>query len=148
MKIIRRNDEEHPIRQAYVPVRSVLDDLFTPALFDNSFFSNTSNLSADLWEEKDNVFVKMAMPGIRKEDIKLNIMADCVTVSGHTKNEEKSENDEKKYYYKSMESSYEQTFNLPTKVDPNKAEAEFKDGVLTVKMPKADEVKPKEIEIK
>jgi HSP20 family protein len=47
-----------------------------------------------------------------------------------------------------MENYFEQSFNLPTKVNSDKVDAEFKDGVLQVKLPKADEVKPKEIEIK
>ncbi len=144
MKIITRDNNERPMRY---PLRSVLDDFFTPSIWDNSTFFNTPTLSADLWEEKDDVFVKMAMPGVKKEDIKIDIMNDCVTISGNTKSEEKSE-EGKKYFYKSMESSYEQSFNLPTKVDPDKAEAEFKDGVLSIKMPKANEVKPRQIEIK
>ena len=73
---------------------------------------------------------------------------DSVTISGHSKKEERSDDDSKKYYFRSMDSSYEQSFNLPTKIDPDKAEAEFRDGVLTIKMPKANEVKPKQIEIK
>ena len=47
-----------------------------------------------------------------------------------------------------MESSFEQSFNLPTKINPDAAEAQFVDGVLQVKLPKAEEVKPKEIAIK
>ncbi len=145
MKIITRDNNERPMRY---PIRSILDDFFTPSIWDTPLSFNTPTLSADLWEEKDDVFVKMALPGISKEDIKLNIMADAVTISGHSKKEEKSDDDSKKYYFRSMESSYEQSFNLPTKIDPDKAEAEFKDGVLTIKMPKANEVKPKQIEIK
>lgn len=148
MKIIRRDNEDRQIKPTYFPIRSVFDDFFAPSIWDNSFLVNSPSLSADLWEDKDNVMVKMAMPGVKKEDIKINIMADNVTISGNTKIEEESEKNDKKYYFKSMESSYEQSFNLPTKVNPDKAEAEFKEGVLTIKMPKADEVKPKEIEIK
>jgi HSP20 family protein len=145
MKIITRDNNERPMRY---PIRSIFDDFFTPSIWETQTFFNTPTLSADLWEEKDDVFVKMALPGISKEDIKINIMADTVSISGHTKKEEKSDDDSKKYYFRSMESSYEQSFNLPTKIDPDKAEAEFKDGVLTIKMPKANEVKPKQIEIK
>ena len=89
----------------------------------------------------------MALPGIKKEDIKITINEDNISIKGETK-EKEEENKDKKYYYRSMESSFEQRFNLPTKVDPDKAEAEFKDGVLQVKLPKTDEVKPREIEIK
>lgn len=148
MKIIRRDSDDRPTRSTYYPIRSVFDDFFTPSIWDNSMFVTPSSVSADLWEDKDNVFVKMALPGIKKEDIKINVMADSITISGNTKTEEESSKEDKKYYFRSMESSYEQSFNLPTKVDSNMVEAEFKDGVLTVKMPKAEEVKPKEIEIK
>lgn len=148
MKIIKRDSDDRQIRSTYYPIRSVFDDFFAPTIWDNSFLVNTNNISADLWEEKDNVMVKMALPGIKKEDIKINIMADNITISGNSKHEEESKEEDKKYYFRSMESSYEQSFNLPTKINPDKAEAEFKDGVLTIKMPKADEVKPKAIEIK
>ena len=145
MKIITRDNNERPMRY---PIRSIFDDFFAPSIWETPISLNTPTLSADLWEEKDDVFVKMALPGISKEDIKINIMADAVTISGHSKKEEKSDDDSKKYYFRSMDSSYEQSFNLPTKIDPDKAEAEFRDGVLTIKMPKANEVKPKQIEIK
>ena len=147
MKIIQRDNNDRPIKSTYLPIRSIFDDFFTPSIWDNAMFLTQPNVSADVCEDKDNVFVKMAMPGLQKEDIKLNIMADNVNISGHMKKEEKSDED-KKYYYRSMESSYEQSFNLPTKIDPDKATAEFKDGVLTLTMPKANEVKPREIEIK
>ncbi|HOF79012.1 MAG TPA: Hsp20/alpha crystallin family protein, partial [Candidatus Dojkabacteria bacterium] len=78
---------------------------------------------------------------------KISIMEDSINISGQTKKEEEDKK-EKKYYYRSLESSFEQSFNLPTKIQSDKAEAEFKDGVLTVKLPKADAVKPKEIAIK
>ena len=148
MKIIRRDNEDRPVRSSYYPIRSVFDDFFAPSIWDNSMLLTSNPVSADLWEDKDNVYVKMALPGIKKEDIKINILSDSITISGNTKVEEKSSEEDKKYYFRSMESSYEQSFNLPTKVDQNKADAEFKDGVLTVKMPKAEEVKPKEIEIR
>jgi HSP20 family protein len=149
MKIVRRDDNKRSYPTTYTPFRSIFDDFFAPTVWDEFFTSPTtySNLSADVWEEKDDVFVKMALPGIKKEDIKITINEDNISIKGETKEKEEKDQD-KKYYYKSMESSFEQRFNLPTKVDPDKAEAEFKDGVLQVKLPKADEVKPREIEIK
>ncbi len=145
MKIIKQdsNSRSYP---TYMPLRSIFDDFFTPSIWETPFTSQ-SLTSADIWEEKDDIFVKMALPGVNKEDIKISIMEDSINISGQTKKEEEN-NKEKKYYYKSMESSFEQSFNLPTKIQSDKAEAEFKDGVLTVKLPKADAVKPKEIEIK
>jgi HSP20 family protein len=150
MKIVKRDDSKRTYPSTYVPFRSIFDDFFTPTIWDDFFTSQPSysSLSADIWEEKDNIFVKMALPGINKEDIKITINEDNISISGQSKKEEEDKEKERKYYYRSMESSFEQSFNLPTKVNPDSVEAEFKDGVLTVQLPKADEVKPREIEIK
>jgi len=152
MKIVKRNDSKGSYPSTYTPFRSIFDDFLAPTVWED-FFSTTqpsfSNLSADIWEEKEDLFVKMALPGIKKDDIKITINEDNISISGQTKEEqEQKEEDERKYYFKSLESSFQQSFNLPMKVDPDKADAEFKDGVLTIKLPKADEIKPKEIEIK
>jgi HSP20 family protein len=145
MQIIKRdnNTRNYP---TYFPFRSVFDDFFTPSIWEERI--PISSPSVDLWEEKENIFVKMALPGIKKEDIKITVEEDRVSISGQTKKAEEQKEKEKKYYYRSMESSFEQSFNLPTKIDANKVEAEFKDGVLEIKLPKIDVVKPKTIEIK
>jgi HSP20 family protein len=88
----------------------------------------------------------MAVPGLKKEDLNINITSDSVRISGTIKEEEK-EDSKKKYYYRSMESSFEQSFNLPTKVDSEKSKAKLENGVIHLTLPKADEVKPKKIEI-
>jgi HSP20 family protein len=149
MKIVKRDDGRRSYPSTYTPVRSIFDDFFAPTLWDDFFTTQPSfsNLSADVWEEKDDIFVKMALPGIKKDDIKITINEDNISIKGQSKDEEKEDKD-KKYYFRSMETSFEQSFNLPTKVDPDKVDAEFKDGVLTVKLPKTEEVKPREVEIK
>lgn len=142
MKIVKRSNN-NPNRN-YYPVRSIFDEFFTPTMWDD--FSTQGPL-ANVWEEEDTVHVEMAIPGVRKEDVNITITEDSVSISGLTKREEK-EDSKRKYYYQSMESSFEQTFNLPTKVDSDKSSAELKDGVLHLTLSKADEVKPKKIEIK
>lgn len=149
MKIIKRDENRRSYPSIYSPFRSVFDDFFTPTIWDDTFVTQPTlaSIAADIWEEKEDIFVKMALPGVKKEDIKITINEDNITIAGQTKKEEESDK-EKKYYFRSMESSFEQSFNLPTKINPDSVEAEFKDGVLQVKLPKADEVKPREIEIK
>jgi len=146
MKIVKRDDNNRP----YYPVRSIFDDFFAPVLWDELPLSQqgVASLSADVWEDKDNIFVKMALPGVKKDDIKITIHQDNISISGHTKQTDEKEEKGKKYYLHTMESSFEQSFNLPTKINPDAAEAQFVDGVLQVKLPKAEEVKPKEIAIK
>lgn len=146
MQIIKRNNDDNKV--IYKPFRSVLDDFFMSP-FDDFFTispSITRSLSADMWEEGDSVFVKMAIPGLKEEDVKIRIEDSMLTVSASRKDEEK-EDGKKKYYYRSMESSYEQRFNLPCKVDSDRAQAKMDNGVLTITLPKAEELKAKEIKI-
>ncbi|HOF79304.1 MAG TPA: Hsp20/alpha crystallin family protein, partial [Candidatus Dojkabacteria bacterium] len=98
MKIIKQdsNNRSYP---TYMPLRSIFDDFFTPSIWETPFTSQ-SLTSADIWEEKDDIFVKMALPGVNKEDIKISIMEDSINISGQTKKEEEDKK-EKKYYYRS-----------------------------------------------
>lgn len=150
MKIVKRDDSRRTYPSIYTPFRSVFDDFFAPTLLDDFFTTQPSfnSLSADIWEEDNDVFVRMALPGVNKEDIKITINEDNISIVGRSKKQEEEKDKKRKYYYKSMESSFEQNFNLPTKVDSDRVEAEFKNGVLTVQLPKTDEVKPREIKIK
>ena len=141
MKIVRKDNSTMPTNRNYYPIRSIFDDFFWD---DFPVVSRTP--SANVWEENDTVHVEMAVPGLDRDDIDITITSDSITISGNTKTEEK-EDSKKKYYYKSMESSFEQTFNLPTKVDSNKAKAKLDNGIIHITLPKADEVKPKQITI-
>ncbi len=147
MKIVRVNQK--PQDTLYTPVRSLMEDFFSSPLsrWDDFFYRDFENLSANVWEEGNNIFVKMAMPGIKKEDIKISVSGDSLSIEGQSK--EEKEEKEKKYFLRTLQSSsYSQSFNLPTIVDSEKVEASFEDGVLTIKLPKAKESETKTIEIK
>ena len=152
MKITKREENNPQVSTSlYTPVRSIFDDFFRmPSLMDDMFsrtmMSAYSNLSADIWEEDDNYFVKMALPGVSKDEINIEIDQDVIRISGSKKVEEKDEG-KRKYYFRSLDTKFEQSFNLPTVVDADRAEANFKDGVLEVKLPKAEQFKPKKIAI-
>lgn len=150
MKITKRNNNDNNQLVTYSPIRSMFDDFFRmPSLIDEMFrpmVSNYSNLSADVWEEDDNFYIRMALPGVPKENIEIEIDADRIRIKGGQKVEEKEDN-KKKYYFRSLDTQFEQSFNLPTVVDADKAQATFKDGVLEVKLPKAEAYKPKKIQI-
>lgn len=153
MKITKRKDDNRQLATTtnYTPVRSIFDDFFRmPTLMDEMFgrstMPNYSSLSADVWEEGDNFFVKMALPGIDKKDVDIEIDADVVRIKGGSK-EKEEQNSGKKFYLRTLDSQFEQSFNLPTVVDADKAEATFKDGVLELKLPKAEQYKPKKVSI-
>jgi HSP20 family protein len=97
----------------------------------------------DIFEDGNDVVVKAEMPGMKKEDIEVNLTDDTVTVSGEKKKEEKVE---KKDYYRVERSygSFSRSFRLPKEVQSDKAKATFKDGVLEIRVPKTPEAISKE----
>lgn len=100
----------------------------------------------DIYREKGNVVVKAEVPGMTKENIKINLTDNSITISGKKEKEEKIE--EKEYYrYESSHGSFHRTFSLPEGVETDKAKATFKDGVLVVRLPISEEAKEKEREV-
>ena len=88
MKITKRNnnDNNQLATTPYSPVRSMFDDFFRmpyliDEMFNRSLMPSYSTLSADVWEEDDNFFVKMALPGVTKEDVKIEIDADTIRIN-------------------------------------------------------------------
>ncbi|HTN42682.1 MAG TPA: Hsp20/alpha crystallin family protein [Nitrospiria bacterium] len=101
----------------------------------------------EIYEEKDDVVVKAEIPGMKKEELDINISDTLLTIKGEKKQEEEVK---KKGYYYSERSygSFVRTIDLPKEVKADKAYANFKDGVLEVRLPKTEEAKRKEVKIK
>jgi HSP20 family protein len=104
-------------------------------------------LAVDVYETDQDVVVKSSVPGGKPEDIDITITGDTLTIKGETKVEEKVE----KANYIRQERRYgafSRSLTLPTTVVAEQAKAEFENGVLTLTLPKAEEVKPKSIKVK
>lgn len=104
-------------------------------------------LAVDVYETPEDVVVKATVPGIKPEEINISVTGDVLTIKGETKQEEKVE----KANYIRQERRYgafARSISLPTSVNAEKAEAVFENGVLTLKLPKVEEVKPKVISVK
>lgn len=123
--------------------------------FMDEFFNSGTNLSQnfvkgidiDMFETDTHVVIKFMAPGFQRDDIKITLEDNLLSVEGNIKVEE--ENHNKKYHLKEIrEESFIRSVSLPTKVDSEKAEAKFEGGVMTITLPKAEEVKPKSIDIK
>ncbi len=102
--------------------------------------------AADIVENKDNFIVTAELPGIRKEDIRVTAQNNVLIISGEKKRETENKSDT----WHRVERSYgmfTRSFDLPAMVDPSRIKADFRDGVLAVELPKAEEAKPKEITI-
>ena len=101
----------------------------------------------DVTENKESYVIKAELPGVNKENVKITLHDGVLTLKG----EKKQEKEEKDTNYHRVERSYgsfERSFTLPTGVRSEKIDASFKDGVLSITLPKAEESKPKEIEVK
>ena len=104
-------------------------------------------LAVDVYETDQDVVVKSSVPGVKPDDIDITITGDTLTIKGETKSEEKVE----KANYIRQERRYgafSRSLTLPTTIVAEKAKAEFENGVLTLTLPKAEEVKPKSIKVK
>ncbi len=102
--------------------------------------------SLDIYQDKDNVIAKVAIPGIDPENVNIQIENDILTIEGNVQKE--SEVDEKNYYRKEISSgSFHRSMLLPASVEGDKAKAEVEKGILVITMPKKEEIKPKTIKI-
>lgn len=102
--------------------------------------------SIDVVETDREVIARAEMPGLDKENIKINLTEDRLEISAETKKEE--EKKEKGYVYREMRSgSYYRAIALPSPVDPNNAQASYKNGILEIKMPKTEVKEKKEIKV-
>ena len=120
--------------------------------FFNSFgldFNTTDSVwspSVDISETENHYEVKAEVPGLKKEDIKLAVEDNVLTLSGEKKTEKETD---KKNYHR-LERAYgrfERSFRLPKQVNVENIKASYKNGVLTVNIPKSEAVKPKEIAV-
>jgi HSP20 family molecular chaperone IbpA len=102
----------------------------------------------DVYETNDAIVVEAQVPGIKEENIEINIDGNVLTINA-TQKETEEQKDKKKTVYKSTrQTSFSYSTNLPRIVDPSKAEAEVEQGVLKITIPKSEEDKPKKIEVK
>ena len=101
----------------------------------------------DITEDKENYMLKLDLPGVKKEDVKISFSEGQLNISGERK-QEKEAKDSKYHRVERAYGKYFRSFALPKQIKEDKIDAEFKDGQLIITVPKAEEAKPKEIPIK
>jgi HSP20 family protein len=150
-----------PIRDlsTWQPISDVSSEIFNmqreiDRLFDRFRGGVTAESSVSTWapavdivEEKDHFVVRAELPGVEKKDVKITIENNVLALRGEKKFEEEKEGKNFHRVERSYGSFY-RSFTLPTSVVSNKIEASYADGVLTITIPKSEEAKPKEIEVK
>ena len=124
----------------------LFDDAFTRPLSLRDGWS-ASAPAIDMYQTNDEIIVKAAVPGMKADDVQINVTGELLTIKGEMKEQE--EKKEKAWHIREQRwGSFERSVALPTVVVADKAKAEFENGILTVTLPKAEEVEPKTITVK
>lgn len=101
----------------------------------------------DVYQTPKEVVVKAAVPGLKPEDITVEVIDETLTIKGEVKAEEQVRKED--YLYQERHyGSFSRSVNLPAGLKPEQAEATLEDGILTITIPKSDEVKPRTIKVK
>jgi len=135
-------------------LREAMDRLFDDA-FTRPFSlvreGGWSSPAIDMYQTDNEVVVKAALPGIKADEVQINVSADTtapvVTIKSETKQEEEKK-DRSWHIREHRWGAFERSIMLPTSVNSDQAKADFDNGILTITLPKSEEVKPKTITIK
>jgi HSP20 family protein len=126
-------------------LRDEIDRFFESPLARTSEFLGWTP-AFDVYEEKDTYVVKAELPGMKREDINVSIEGGDLVISGERKSETKGEGAET-YRAERYFGKFQRSVSLPATISAKDVRAEYKDGVLTVTLPKSEEAKPKQIEV-
>ncbi len=140
--------------QPYGAVASLQDSinrLFSEA-FPRSFTDEDVSLSAwkpvvDIYDKTDSIVIHAELPGVSKENVSIEVKENVLTLKGE-RVDVKEVSEDKFYRRERSFGSFHRSFTLPSAINPDKIKATFKDGVLEIEIPKPEEQKPKQIQIK
>lgn len=99
----------------------------------------------DLYQTNDNVVAIVELPGMRKEEIEISLQDGMLTIAGERNTESGQENGATRT--ERFTGKFRRSITMPSRVDANKVTATYRDGILTVTLPKAEEAKPKQIQV-
>lgn len=149
MKLVRYNPTQKEVWSPLDRLTSLRD------LFDSAFAlaANSPELdpswapAMDVREDEENITVRLELAGMKKEDFDLSLESGLLTISGERK-EETEKREGESFRTERFFGRFRRTVSLPSAVQSNKVKASYQDGILNVVLPKAEEAKPKKIEVK
>jgi HSP20 family protein len=129
-------------------INRMFDSFFRGGLAEETALAPTAWTPAvDIAEHDEEYVVKMEIPGVDKNDVKITMRDNVLTVSGEKKNEKESKGSNYHRIERSV-GAFERSFALPSSVKADSIDAVFKDGILKITLPKSEEAKPKQIEVR
>ena len=140
-----------PFREA-VSLRDAMDRLLEDSFVRPrgewpTLASREQSLALDVYETDENLVVEASMPGTKPEEVDISVVGNTLTIKAE-REEQREKKEEGRYYFRERRyGAFQRSVGLPVDVDADKAEATFKDGVLKLSLPKAEEAKPKRIQV-
>ena len=138
-----------PFREM-MSLRNAMDRLFEDSFVRPSRLwpeLERGELPVDVYQTDNDVVVKATLPGMKPEEVDISITGDTLTIKGDHKEEQEVKQED--YFYKERRyGTFSRSILIPVQVKVEKAGAVFENGVLTLTLPKAEEVKPKQIKVK
>jgi HSP20 family protein len=138
----------NPVREM-ITLREAMDQLFNESYLRNRDYRHQNGGSAwqlplDAYANEDAIVLTADVPGLKPEELEVTLEGDTLTIRGELKNRDEQRN----YVLRERPTGrFERTLTINTPIDSSKVEATFTDGVLTLTLPKAEAVKPKQIKI-
>jgi HSP20 family protein len=129
-----------------VSLRQAMDRFFDDSLFKPAGWTVSPRLAVDISSSPDAVVIEAALPGVKPEDVNVSVLDDALTISANT-SEDRRETDEGYTYREIRRGSFSRTVTLPKNVKSDEATATFENGLLRLSFPKAEEAKPRQIQI-
>jgi HSP20 family protein len=130
-----------------VTLRQAMDRLFDEPTF-RPFTGESGNLALDVRTSKDALLIEAALPGVKPEDVDITVENGTLAIRGETGAEREEDGTDGRYLVREISrGSFIRTVSLPNGLEPDKAEATFENGVLRLRIPKAEQVKPRQIRI-
>jgi len=149
MNLMRRRNQNYESLSEFDRLQREINRLFdfdaTPDY--TGLFDRTVSPAIDVVETGDDYLVLCDLPGVEQKDVEMSIESNILTIKGEKKLARENKNS-KIFRSESWSGSFQRTLSLPNTVDAGRIEAELKDGVLRVRLPKREEVKPKQIAVK
>lgn len=147
MRIVRYNYPTYrsPVlgrlpQSPWAGLESEIDRLFETALTSFTDSNTASRFAVDLYEDKDNTYVRAELPGVTRDEINVEMVEDYLTISGSRKTPAKDGQGEQSF-------SFSRSINIPEDVETEKVSATYENGVLTVTLPKREEAKPRKVTV-
>jgi HSP20 family protein len=129
-------------------LRQAMDRLFEESFVNPRTWSwgESQLVPMDVYATDDDFVVEASLPGVKPEEVDITVEGNTLTIAGETRSTRKDE-EGSTLFSEIRRGSFSRTMSLPAGLEPDKAKATFEDGVLTLRIPKAEQVKPRQIKI-